>query len=94
MNYCITKIVISHRKSIFLLLFIFCLSSFSSYSQEFNNVQMAMESIKESITAGKTRNSMIMLDTLKNSHEYLINEQEIHPNKNMALRDFVWVDFA
>ena len=86
-NY-IPKTFISSQKSIILLFLIFCLSSFSSYSQEFNNIQMAVESIKEGISAGKIRNSMIMLDTLKTGHEYLLNEQEINPNKNIkeALR--------
>ncbi len=86
-NYIPKKIYIIPKINNFIVSYFF-LSSFSSYSQEFNNIQMAMESIKESITAGKTRNSMIMLDTLKTGHEYLLNEQEIHPNKNIkeALR--------
>ena len=60
-----------------------CFYTLPSFSQETSNVQMAIESIKESIVAGKTRNSMTMNDALKTSNELLLAEQESNPNKNI-----------
>ena len=72
------------------ILFFTLAGSFSSSSsaQEINNIQMAIESAEVSIIAGKSRNSMVMIDSLKTSNELLLAEQETHPNKNIkdALR--------